>query len=120
MADSFSGGSAWRRAFFLVLGLWIFTLLGGAYLILDQSVTGSYSEDSYRSDREDFAILMKLAPTLRLGASKADVLSTLRGQNPEALINATEQQVTTGHLVFAFDDTNRLVSVQHAHLIGEP
>lgn len=110
------GRRRWRGAFFALLALWLLTLGTAAYLLVDQAVTNTYREVSYRDMREDFGVLATIAPALGAPVRRGALLATLRRQHPTALIVATDSTVGIGQLEFRFDRDGRLRAVVHPEL----
>jgi len=101
----------WRAGFFGLLALFIAVILVGAYALLDQGVSYTYLSDELQYVTDDFAIVRRVAPTLREGDTRPDVLALLRRQNPQAIISSTDSTVTIGALVFRFEDDGRLTAI---------
>ena len=106
------GRRRWRASFFALLAFWILTVVVSLYAVVDQGVSYTYLSDELGYVESDFAVLRRLAPTLRQGDTRADVLALLRRQNPEALISSTESTVSVGALVFRFGADGRLSAVE--------
>ena len=105
-------GRRWRAGFFALLALCVMIVVLATYALLDQGISYSYLRDDLDYIESDFAILRRLAPALRQGDSRADVLVLLRRQNPQALISSTDSTVTVGGLVFRFGPDGRLSVVE--------
>lgn len=110
------GRARWRRAFFALLALWALTVAWAAYALLDQGVTLTYQGESYRSLREDLAVLTRLAPVAAPGVRRGELLEALRGQHPRAVITASDSTVGIGQLEFRFGPDGRLRAVAHPEL----
>ncbi len=104
-------GRRWRAGFFAVLAVLIAVVIASLYALLDQGVSYTYLSDELRYVESDFAVLRHVVPTLRQGDTRADVLTLLRRQNPEALISSTDSTVSIGALVFRFGTDGRLRAV---------
>ena len=101
----------WRGGFFALLAVLISVVAVSLYALVDQGVSYTYLGEELRYVESDFAVLRRLAPALREGDTRADVLALLRRQNPEALISSTDSTVSIGALVFRFGSEGRLGAV---------
>jgi hypothetical protein len=113
MEDVGRSRSRWRRACLAVGALWAVTVVGAAYLLVDQGVTASYQAASADYLARDFATLACLAPAA--GTSRAAVLAELRRQNPTELITADDSVVGLDGLRFHFGADGRLRAVTSAN-----
>ena len=101
----------WRAAFGLLAVTSLLAMGTLVYAVVDQGVTLTYHEDSFRQTEQSLAILRELTPALRRGDTRADVLSLLRQAHPDALISATDSTVGIEDLVFRFGADGRLAAV---------
>src|SRR5690349_5566469 len=118
MTDLVRSRLRWRRACLGFAGLWLVTAATGAYLLLDQSVTLSYHEDSWQHLVRDFKVLTAAGPVLGGTVTKPALLETLRRQHPDALISATDSTVAIGQLTFRFSGDGRLRAIDHPDIGG--
>ena len=111
MTDIGRSRRAWRRSFFILLGVAV-VMVGGLFIaVADKKV--SYAEQRPTETREDLDVIARLLPAQQPAPSRADVLRLLRRQNPKARIFATDSTVSIGQLVFFFGRGGRLERVDH-------
>ena len=113
MDDITRSRARWRRAFVVLLVVWLLTAGGSLYALMDQGVSLTYQSEGYRALEQDLSVLSNLAPTLAKDITREQVLSTLRRQHPAALIVATDSSVGIGGLEFRFGAEGRLQTVVH-------
>ena len=106
----------WRRAFVVLLVVWILTLGAAAHALLDQGVTLTYQRAGYERLTHDAAVLARFTPAAAPAATRASVLATLRRQNPQAFITADDSTVEVGELRFVFGNDGRLQAIRHPAL----
>jgi hypothetical protein len=113
MTDIGRSRRAWRRSFFILLGVSV-VLVGGLLIaVADKKV--SYAEQPVEV-REDLDVIARLLPAQQPAPSRSDVLRMLRRQNPKARILATDSTVSIGQLVFHFGRAGRLDRVEHPEI----
>lgn len=113
MTDPAPGRRRWRRAFLTLVAVWLVTVAGAAYALVDQGVTLTHHDAGFRDMARDFRVLLRAAPALGGSVTRTAVLTTLRRQQPDALITATDSTVRTGGLTFRFGPDDRLRAVEH-------
>jgi hypothetical protein len=102
----------WRTAFYGSVALLIALVALAGYGIVDQAVTITYMQEGMKTTEADLSVLARLAPSLRKGMSRKDVLSLLRQQNPEELIAEDNGTIVIGQLVFEFGKDGQLSAVK--------
>ncbi|HJQ21353.1 MAG TPA: hypothetical protein VJ867_13480 [Gemmatimonadaceae bacterium] len=118
MTDIGRSRRAWRRSFFILLGVAV-VLVGGLLIaVADKKV--SYAEQGPSAASADLEVVARLLPAQQPAPSRADVLRLLRRQNPKARIFATDSTLMIGRLTFHFSRTGRLDRVDHPDLPGSP
>ena len=107
----------WRTAFIVAATLCLLTAGGAVYGILDQAVTMDGLQVGYDDTREAAEVLARLGPEVAPRITRADLLTILRQQHPDALIAATDSTVAIGQLTFRFDARGALRKID---LVYEP
>jgi hypothetical protein len=108
---------SWRTAFIIAIALWLLTAAGAAYSILDQAVTMDGLQVGYADTREAAEVLARLGPAVAPRITKADLLTILRQQHPDAFIVATDSTLAIEQLTFRFDVRGALRKID---LVYEP
>jgi hypothetical protein len=101
----------WRIAFFILLVVWLLSVVTSGYFILDQGITQTYARVSYDDTRHSLTIVERLLPAIQGRNQRGAVLELLRDQNQRALIVATDSTVEIEGLVFRFGADGRLRAV---------
>lgn len=111
MTDIGQSRRAWRRSFFVLLGVAVVVIGGLLIAVADKKV--SYAGESHDEAQQDLAVVARLLEEQQPPTNRATVLRILRQQNPKARIFATDTTVTIGGLVFLFSRAGRLEQVIH-------
>jgi hypothetical protein len=111
MTDIGRSRRAWRRSFFILLGVAVVMVGGLLIAVADKKV--SYAEQRPVEVGDDLDVIARLLPAQQPAPGRADVLRLLRRQNPKARIFATDTTVSIGQLMFHFGRTGRLERVTH-------
>ena len=104
----------WKRIALSSIALCLLLLASALYLgflVIDGAITHTYMEQGYADTKEDLALLSRVAPELRKGFTKLDVLTILRDLEPDGLIVEEANTVSLHGLVFEFGPDGRLESV---------
>ena len=110
MTDIGRSRRAWRRSFFILLGVAVVMVGGLLIAVADKKV--SYAEQRPVEVRDDLDVIARLLPAQQPAPTRADVLRMLRRQNPKSRIFATDTTVNIGQLVFHFGRGGRLERVE--------
>ena len=101
----------WRVAFFVLLVVWIFSVLTLGYFIVDAGITQTYAGVSAEDSERALAVLERLVPAIQRRSDRTALLELLRAQNPRAFIVATDSTVEVDGLTFRFGVDRQLRSV---------
>ena len=100
MTDIGRSRRAWRRAFFILLGIAV-VAIGGLVIAMSPRKV-SYAGESNDAMQQDLLIVAHLLEDQQPPPTRANVLRTLRRQNPKARIFATDTTVTISGVTFVF------------------
>ena len=101
----------WKVAFFICFGLLCSTLIGGAYILIDQAVSYSYLEVSYKDKDEANTVLGNLLVKTSKNYTQKDFLVVIRQSYPKEFIVQDAHKISMGFNVFEFEN-NQLVRAQ--------
>ena len=111
MTDIGRSRRAWRRSFFILLGVAVIMVGGLLIAVADKKV--SYAEQRPVEAGVDLEVMARLLPVQQPAPARADILRLLRRQNPKARIFATDTTVSIGRLIFHFGRGGRLERISH-------
>jgi len=114
---AFDTSRRWRTAFIVAATVCLLTAGAAVYGILDQAVTMDGLQVGYDDTRQAAEVLAGLGPRVAPRITRADLLTILRQQHPDALIVATDSTVALGQLTFRFDAHGALRKID---LVYEP